>query len=78
MIILLESSHCVVFTFRGSDDDITDMVRVPDCSKFDDVSTILNLHKYARNHKHRFARKPIYFKIILMKTIVMQNGKKHR
>jgi hypothetical protein len=26
-------------TFRGSDDDITDMVRVPDCSKFDDVSS---------------------------------------
>ena len=31
--------NAVVITFRGNDDDIADMVRVPDCFKFDDVST---------------------------------------
>ena len=38
-------SQCVLFfSFRG-DDDIADMVRIPDCYKFDDVSAILYCDK---------------------------------
>ena len=40
----------VFFTFRG-DDDITDMVRIPDCCKFDDVSTTLQLKFAETLHK---------------------------